>query len=365
METMSEAAGIPGTLNLWIRRSFPEFPYLYPGKSGATLLFDALRAEPRDTVVLPAFTCPTLSFVAARAEKRILHVEVEPNTLHMRWDLLTDCLSGLEPERTIVLVDHAFGYPFPHLARLREEQPRTRLIEDCVRALGASVEGQPVGREGDWSLLSLHKTSVGINHGALLLTRTPCSVRGGDPPPVTPQQWMSGVPPLRAVYEELRRRRGPVPDSPLAEARWAPEVGVPNRLAVSRYLAELRAGEAAERRRRTAWDHLREALSGLKGVRPIRTAPGCRASAHFFSFRVAEDGTRDQVWERLYRRGCFVDRDWYEVPSSFPDLRGTFPYGSAGSEALARSLLHVPVASFLSPRRRAGLVECLRRELRE
>src|SRR5207237_950029 len=74
---------------------------------------------------------------------------------------------------SVLLVDHAFGYPFAAIAAVRRRHPQLLLIEDCARALGSEIDGRAVGNTADWTLLSLYKAVDGNDHGALLLTPSP------------------------------------------------------------------------------------------------------------------------------------------------------------------------------------------------
>ncbi len=268
------------TINLdsWAGATYPDLPYVMYGRSGATLLLDALRQEGRRTIILPAFTCPELPAMVMRAGLRLLHVDVDRHTLHCNADQLCICLANEDHRQTVLLVDHTFGYPMPGLITLRETCPELLIIEDCVRALGSEIGGRPVGHHGDWVLFSMYKTTVGNDHGAILLTRTPYDSPSGPAPPVTIQQWAAGVGALRLVYRAFKRFRPdfspPMPN--LETPVWEPCPGVPNLLTRQRFERQLANLETARAARSAAGEEIQNALRDVAALQFVRLAPGCR-----------------------------------------------------------------------------------------
>src|SRR5258706_14065024 len=142
----------------WLREHFPQHPHIYPGVSGATLLHEALKTQTRTSVVMPAFICPSLSEMAARAGKQVVHIDADPLTLHPDMARLVKHLARQNASETVLLIDHSFGYSLPGLASLRQMFPRLLIIEDFARALRAKIRGQFPRRHAGWRLLLLDKT---------------------------------------------------------------------------------------------------------------------------------------------------------------------------------------------------------------
>src|SRR5688500_4165929 len=103
---MSALSGIPPGLSEWLESAFPAYVGRALGVSGAALLYEAFRRESRGTVILPAFTSYTLSGAATAAGKRVLHIDADPSTLHMRADLLDQAITAAGTEDVLVLIDH-------------------------------------------------------------------------------------------------------------------------------------------------------------------------------------------------------------------------------------------------------------------
>jgi dTDP-4-amino-4,6-dideoxygalactose transaminase len=360
------SAEIPESLARWAAANFSEFPYQYWRLSGAAMLMEALSRTERPTVILPAFLCPSISTAALRAGKKVVHIDVDRDTLLMKPDQLKRCLADHSDEESALLVDHPFGYPCPVVSELREEHPRLLLIEDCVRALGTTVDGKPVGRSGDWVLLSLYKTVPGNDHGAVLLTRSPCEVRSGPVPQTTFRERLATFGPARWVYERLQRRHPNYPEGSRDrdEMPWNPPIGLPNPLTLRRFGREVgQLGDNVALRRRAAHE-IQDALEDVPTIRFIRMESGCQTSGFFLSFVVSDSGFRSRLLTALHRKGFFLVYAWNTVPASFRCFRDTFPFGSSESTYLAERICHVPIIRYLTPSRRGRLVENLREALK-
>jgi dTDP-4-amino-4,6-dideoxygalactose transaminase len=329
------------------------------------MLMEALSQSARSTVILPAFICPSVSTAALRAGKKVVHLDVDRDTLLMNRHQLRQCLAEHPDEDTLLLLDHSFGYPCPAISEIRSAHPRLLLIEDCVRALGSTVEGKPVGRSGDWVLLSLYKTVPGNDHGAVLLTRSPCEVRSGPVPRTTLRELLATFGPARWVYERIRRRRPNYPNGPREreEVAWDPPIGRPNPLTLRRFGREVDRLGANVARRRQAAREVQEALADVSAVRFIRTEPDCQTSGYFLSFVVADGGFRSRLLTELHRKGFFLLYAWDTLPASFRCFRDTFPFGCPESTSLSECICHVPVVQYLEGSRRGRLIDNLRERL--
>jgi dTDP-4-amino-4,6-dideoxygalactose transaminase len=352
-------------LRSWAAAEYGEIPYIYFGASGAALLFDALCQEGRRTIVLPAFICPTVSAMALKTGMRLVHVDVDRTTLHPDPGMLSQCMNGLDPSKTVLLLDHAFGYPVPAMGQWRQRYPGLLIVEDCVRALGAQTHGESVGHEGDWVLFSLYKNTLGNDHGAVLMTRTPYAIRGGPAPPATCWQWASGIGPLRLVYDALKRFRPEFMEErrEMEAPSWSPAIGVPSRLCQLRFEKQLATLEDDQSKRCLAADAIQEALREVDSLQFVRRKPGCRAAAFFLSFTVAKGVRRDAILETLHRQGVFLIRAWSVVPAFYRCFATTFPHGATESVFLADHVCHIPLWRYLTTRRQRRLVRQLRKAL--
>ena len=360
---MSSPGLLPSNVERWLEETYPDFRHCALGVSGAALLFEAFRREERSTVVLPAFTSYTLSGAATAAGKRVIHVDADVKTLHMRSDSLDAAIHSAGAEDVMALIDHTCGHPFTGIEALRQRHPGVLIVEDCVRALGGEVDGKPVGSGGDWTLLSLYKTTPGNLNGAILLSRTPMDLPNAASEPVPWRQRIAGLKAARQLHQ--RHKRGPYsePNRNRGTLRWTPKVGAPDAMCLRRFvrwLSELDERCAAQR---AAVARIRGAVGELPGLSWIEDAPGCTNAAHFASFLVEDTHTRNGLLESMHRRGCPLERTWHVVPSFYRGFAETFSYGSSAGEFLADHILHIPMAEYPELRSQDRLIAALRAEV--
>lgn len=123
------------------------------------------------TVMLPGFICQK-SFTPMFDDLDLtpVLVDIEPGTYQMDPEKAKERIDGVDA----VMVVHPFGLPaeMDVWTDLCDDAGIT-LIEDCVRALGASYDGRVVGSFGDHAVYSLHKvSSVGVG-GAVASSSNP------------------------------------------------------------------------------------------------------------------------------------------------------------------------------------------------
>ncbi|MCC9076106.1 DegT/DnrJ/EryC1/StrS family aminotransferase [Litorilinea aerophila] len=160
-------------------------PHCFLAASGRTALFlllHTLRRQatspahgdtgPRDEVLLPAYTCPSLVKVILDAGLSPRLVDIRPDDLQMDRSALYASLG----ERTLAVIwVHPLGIPHPVAPVLAEiHRAGARLIEDAAQSLGARLDGQPVGTWGDFGLFSFGPGKpLSLGGGGLLCTRDP------------------------------------------------------------------------------------------------------------------------------------------------------------------------------------------------
>jgi len=136
--------------------------------SGSLALEIALRAcdvHAGDEVVLPSFCCTSVvpPIVAVGAMPVLADVGAELN-------LTAETVAHALTQKTrAVIVPHLFGNP-AEIDRIVElvSSRNIRVIDDAAQALGATIEGRPVGSFGDAGVLSFgaEKICSGIGGGA-------------------------------------------------------------------------------------------------------------------------------------------------------------------------------------------------------
>ncbi|MCG0994999.1 DegT/DnrJ/EryC1/StrS family aminotransferase [Acetobacter indonesiensis] len=130
-----------------------------------------------DAVFLPAFTYTATAEVPLVLGATPVFVDVDPNTFqidpdHLRARIRAVREAGKLTPRAIVGVD-LFGQPAPW-AQLRAiaQEEGLFLLADCAQALGADLNGKPLGREATATTLSFFpsKPLGGYGDGGAILT---------------------------------------------------------------------------------------------------------------------------------------------------------------------------------------------------
>ena len=131
-------------------------PDVFPFLRGRVALYAILRAAgvgEGDEVLVPGFTCVVVAAAVQYTGARPVFYDIDRRTLNGDPALA----AALITDRTrAVLVQHSFGMPAPlgDLPRLCRERG-ILLVEDCAHAMGAVVDGRPVGTLGDAAFASL------------------------------------------------------------------------------------------------------------------------------------------------------------------------------------------------------------------
>ena len=139
----------------------PEGVFCNSGSSANLLMVTALTnpytrrtLRPGDEVIVPAVTWPTTVWPLVQVGAIPVFVDVDPATLAMRPEAVERATG---PKTRGVLLVHLLGNPGPAL----ELDGLCRdwgvdLLEDCCEALGAEIEGRPVGSFGRMATFSFY-----------------------------------------------------------------------------------------------------------------------------------------------------------------------------------------------------------------
>lgn len=142
--------------------------------SGTSALYIALKAL--DIGMGDAVIVPGLSFVATAntvvvAGATPVFADISLDTYSVNYDSVKKAIDGTEKKVAAVIVVHEFGFPvdLSEIKKLCTEKG-IFLIEDAACALGATIDGNPVGSFGDISCFSFHprKTLTTGEGGAII-----------------------------------------------------------------------------------------------------------------------------------------------------------------------------------------------------
>ncbi len=140
------------------------------GTDALRLALAALDVGPGDEVLTPAFSFVASASTVVMAGARPVFVDVDPETYAMDPAAAERAITART--RAVVAV-HLYGHPAPMdrivaLARAH----RLAVIEDAAQAVGAALDGRPVGGWGDVACLSFYPTkNLGAcGDGGMILT---------------------------------------------------------------------------------------------------------------------------------------------------------------------------------------------------
>lgn len=139
------------------------------GTTAVYLACMALGLSPKDEVLIPVATFPTLVAALLSAGVNVRLCDIDPVTGNISLESLR---THLGPDVKAVLVTHLWGLPVDMDMVMTLCRPYgTYIIEDCSHAYGAELNGRIVGSFGDISCFSLQANkAVYAGEGGLLVT---------------------------------------------------------------------------------------------------------------------------------------------------------------------------------------------------
>ncbi len=124
------------------------------GSAALELALRALDVGPGHEVVIPTYVCDALHHAVRRVGATPVLADADRGTLSLS---AADARARLTPRTRCVIVPHAFGLGVDLAPFLALGVP---VIEDCAQALGARVDGRPVGAAGALAVCSFYATKL-------------------------------------------------------------------------------------------------------------------------------------------------------------------------------------------------------------
>jgi dTDP-4-amino-4,6-dideoxygalactose transaminase len=313
------------------------------GTDALLLVLMAQRIGPGDAVFVPAFTfAASAGAVALRGATPVL-VDVEPETCNLDPASLEDAIlatrrAGLLTPRAVIAVD-LFGRPADY-RRLRAvaRAEQLFLLQDAAQSFGARWHGEAAGRQGDAAATSFYpsKPLGAYGDGGAVLT---------DDPQLAAEVRLlrlHGERPESARYEHLR-------------------IGLNSRLDTLQaaiLLVKLEVLEEETARRAAIAARYDEALGSLALRGPA--LPAGRSAWAQYTIRVP---ARDRLRAALAGQGI-PTAVHYPLPLHRQIAYRHFPTAPAGlpvAEALAASVLSLPIHPDLADADQARIIEAVLR----
>ena len=125
--------------------------------SGTAALIIALKTlaegSTRDTVIIPAFSCPLVVMAIARCGLKVKLCDTAPNS----FDFDFKQLASLADKNTLAIISTHLGGKCADVVRAKQiaDAVGCFVIEDAAQSLGATIEGKSVGLTSDIGFFSL------------------------------------------------------------------------------------------------------------------------------------------------------------------------------------------------------------------
>lgn len=133
------------------------------GRQGLRIVMERLGIGAGDEMIVPAYTLGEIMPFVQSLGVKLVPADIDPATFNITPDTVAQRITA---KTKAVLALHIFGMPcdIEGIAALAEQRGLL-LIEDCAHALGATVNGTPVGGFGDASFFSFEVTKMVNTYG--------------------------------------------------------------------------------------------------------------------------------------------------------------------------------------------------------
>ena len=233
---------------------------------------------------------------------------------------------AITPRTSAIVAVHLYGMPC-HVDRLQAiaERHNLRLIYDGAHAFGTEIDGEPVAKFGDATILSFHATK-------LFNTAEGGAVVVADP--------------------ELKRRIDLLRTLGIQDEVTVALPGINarmNELQAALGLANLEIVEQEHSARAAIAQVYTERLAGIAGLTCLEFPAGVRNSQHYFVIRIANGASRlsrDDLYEHLKGFNIFARRYFFPLCSNFPfyrDLPSSAPHNLNVANRAAEEVLCLPL----------------------
>ena len=124
--------------------------------SGTAALYLALRSlhVQQKGVIVPTYVCSAVLNAIHMAGARPVLADIDPDDLNIS---LVEAKKKIDADTGAIIVTHTFGMP-AHIDGLIDLG--IPVIEDCAQALGACINGEPVGRRGSIATFSSYASKM-------------------------------------------------------------------------------------------------------------------------------------------------------------------------------------------------------------
>jgi len=253
---------------------------------------------------------------------RPIFVDINPDTLNIDPKKIE---AAITPQTTAILPVHCYGRSCDTEAIQRiADIYNLRVIYDAAHAFDIQDAGGSILRHGDLSILSFHAT------------KTFNTFEGGA---------------IVCPDSETKRRIDHLKNFGFVDETTVVAPGINGKMSefnAALGLLQLKYIEGAIRRRAEIDRFYRKLLAGVRGISCLAESGATVSNYGYFPILIESDYslTRDALYEKLKKHGCYARRYFYPLISEFPMYRGL---PSAGRDnlpvaaAMADKILCLPI----------------------
>lgn len=292
--------------------------------NGTLALLTALEAlEITGEVITTPFTFAAMTHTLLWKGIRPVFADIEPGTCNIDPVKVEESIT---PETKAILPVHLYGYPcrVDDLERIADNHG-LKLLYDACHNFGERLNGIPVQRFGDLTVMSFHATKVFTTcEGGAVISHDAATKERID----------------------LLRNFGFAGETKVTATGIN---GKMNEMQAALGLLQLKYVDRYIERRKTVSDTYRENLSGIPGLRLMDDRSVERYSYPFFPVFIDErvyGRSRDEIYNRLKEQGIYARRYFYPLVSSFPMYRHLFsasPDKLPVAEEASKQVLCLPI----------------------
>ncbi len=297
-----------------------------------------------DEVLTLAFSCMASNSAISLVGAKPVWVDIDPKTASMS---VADLENAITPRCKAVTMYHVAGYPGP-VEQITKfcKQRGLILIEDCNNALGATLNGTPVGHRGDYAVYSFYPNRQinAVEGGALVCPNGDTATRASK---------------LRRFGIDAKTFRDA--SGEINPASDIPEVGWPasfNNLNAAIGLSQLPNVPAQLARTRTVVDRMQSQLRYLRGITAVQPIEGS-SPAYWVMLLLVEQ--RDQLLTRLKHRS--IDCSKLHLRNDIYSGFGASQRILRGTDIFMNQVLAIPCGWWLSDDQADTIVATIHEEL--
>jgi len=309
----------------------------------------AADVGPGDEVITTPLSFCATSNAIIHAGAHPVFVDVEEETGNLNANLIESAIT--EKTKAIIPV-HLYGQ-MCDMKRIRElaDKHNLKIIEDAAHSIGASREGIRVGQLADTACYSFYATkNITSGEGGAITT---------DSELLAEEFRMLRLHGINKGAADRYTKKYEHWDMPILGWKYNMD-----NIQAALLIGQLERIEDLLRKRYALWKMYEDALSGVQGIRLLKTLPNVKHARHLFTVLVP-DKKRDEILWGLQRRDIGVAVNYRPIHllkyyrETFGSSEGDYPV----SEEIGRRTISLPFHTFLCSEDIKYVVMALKEEL--